>query len=112
MSLIPLVLPLKANEAAALADLVYQQLEGHPLTPDLRNRFAARLPQPSSDFPKIFRRFAEIMVRDHHSGWRKPAAQLSSRHVLRRLNFHIAPIDTGAGRFAQDLDLLFSAPLK
>lgn len=45
MSLIPLVLPLKANEAAALADLVYQQLEGNPLTQDLRNRFAARLPQ-------------------------------------------------------------------
>ena len=45
MSMIPLVLPLKANEAAALADLVYQQLEGHPLTADLRNRFAARLPQ-------------------------------------------------------------------
>ncbi len=45
MSLIPLVLPLKANEAAALADLVYQQLEGNALTPDLRNRFAARLPQ-------------------------------------------------------------------
>jgi hypothetical protein len=44
MSLIPLVLPLKANEAAALADLVYQQLEGNPLTADLRNRFAARLP--------------------------------------------------------------------
>jgi hypothetical protein len=45
MSMIPLVLPLKANEAAALADLVYQQLEGQPLTADLRNRFAARLPQ-------------------------------------------------------------------
>jgi hypothetical protein len=45
MSMIPLVLPLKANEAAALADLVYQQLEGHPLTVDLRNLFAARLPQ-------------------------------------------------------------------
>lgn len=45
MSMIPLVLPLKANEAAALADLVYQQLEGKPLTVDLRNRFAARLPQ-------------------------------------------------------------------
>jgi len=43
--MIPLVLPLKANEAAALADLVYQQLEGHPLTVDLRNRFAALLPQ-------------------------------------------------------------------
>lgn len=45
MSMIPLVLPLKANEAAALADLVYQQLEGNPLSTDLRNRFAARLPQ-------------------------------------------------------------------
>jgi hypothetical protein len=45
MSMIPLVLPLKANEAAALADLVYQQLEGNPLTTDSRNRFAARLPQ-------------------------------------------------------------------
>jgi hypothetical protein len=45
MSMIPLVLPLKANEAAALADLVYQQLEGNVLTADLRNRFAARLPQ-------------------------------------------------------------------
>jgi hypothetical protein len=45
MSLIPLVLPLKASEAAALADLVYSQLEGQPLTTDLRNRFAGRLPQ-------------------------------------------------------------------
>jgi hypothetical protein len=45
MSMIPLVLPIKANEAAALADLVYQQLEGNALTQDLRNRFAARLPQ-------------------------------------------------------------------
>jgi len=45
MSMIPLVLPLKANEAAALADLAYQQLEGNPLTADLRNRFAVRLPQ-------------------------------------------------------------------
>jgi hypothetical protein len=45
MSMIPLVLPLKASEAAELADLVYQQLEGNPLTADLRNRFAARVPQ-------------------------------------------------------------------
>jgi hypothetical protein len=45
MNTIPLVLPLRANEAAALADLVYQQLEGQPLTADLRNRFAGRLPQ-------------------------------------------------------------------
>jgi hypothetical protein len=45
MNSIPLVLPLRANEAAALADLIYQQLEGQPLTTDLRNRFAGRLPQ-------------------------------------------------------------------
>jgi hypothetical protein len=45
MSMIPLVLPLSANEAAVLAELVYSQLEGQPLTADLRNRFAARLPQ-------------------------------------------------------------------
>jgi hypothetical protein len=45
MNPIPLVLPLRANEAAALADLVYSQLEGQPLTTDLRNRFAGRLPQ-------------------------------------------------------------------
>lgn len=45
MTMIPLVLPLKANEAAALADLVYQQLEGQALTTDMRNRFAGRLPQ-------------------------------------------------------------------
>jgi hypothetical protein len=45
MSMIPLVLPIRANEAAALADLVYQQLEGKPLTADSRNRFAGRVPQ-------------------------------------------------------------------
>src|SRR5713226_4991660 len=48
MSSIPLVLPLRANEAAALADVVYQQMEGRqvdarPLTDDLRHRFAARI---------------------------------------------------------------------
>ena len=32
MNPIPLLLPLRANEAAALADLVYSQLEGQPLT--------------------------------------------------------------------------------
>jgi hypothetical protein len=45
MSMTPLVLPLKANEAAALADLVYRHLEGHALTADLRNHFAAHLPE-------------------------------------------------------------------
>lgn len=44
MTSIPLMLPLKANEAAALADLIFRQVEGKPLTGDLRNRFAARLP--------------------------------------------------------------------
>jgi len=44
MTSIPLILPLKASEAAALADLVYQQVEDRRLTDDLRHRFAARVP--------------------------------------------------------------------
>ncbi|HTB16173.1 MAG TPA: hypothetical protein VK752_31615 [Bryobacteraceae bacterium] len=66
MSMIPLVLPLKANEAAALADLVYQQLEGNPLTQDLRNRFAARLPQLALE---TFTPYPGSLARDpiHHS---------------------------------------------
>jgi hypothetical protein len=34
-------LPLKANEAAALADLVYREIDGRPMTPELRAHFAA-----------------------------------------------------------------------
>lgn len=44
MSSIPLDLPLKANEAASLADLVYQQAGGKQLTDDVRNHFAERVP--------------------------------------------------------------------
>jgi hypothetical protein len=44
MTSIPLILPLKAGEAAALADLIYRQVEGRQLTGDVRNRFAARVP--------------------------------------------------------------------
>jgi hypothetical protein len=45
MDTTPPVLPLKANEAAALADLIYQHLEGKPLTAQVRAEFAALLPQ-------------------------------------------------------------------
>jgi hypothetical protein len=61
MNAIPLVLPLRANEAAALADLVYSQLEGQPLTADLRNRFAGRLPQLALE---TFTPFAGSLARD------------------------------------------------
>ena len=61
MSLIPLVLPLRANEAAALADLVYQQLEGQPLTTDLRNRFAGRVTQLAIE---TFTPFSGSLARD------------------------------------------------
>jgi hypothetical protein len=44
MTPIPLILPLRASEAGALADLVYQQVEGKGLTEDVRHRFAARVP--------------------------------------------------------------------
>ena len=61
MSNIPLVLPLRANEAAAVADLLYQQLEGKALTADARNRFAARLPQLALE---TFTPFAGSLARD------------------------------------------------
>lgn len=43
MSTIPLELPFRASEAAALADLVFQQVEGRPLKEDSRNRLAGRI---------------------------------------------------------------------
>lgn len=43
MASIPLELPLKPSEAAALADLIFQQADGRPLTDDVRNRLAPRL---------------------------------------------------------------------
>lgn len=39
---IPFELPLKASEAASLADALFDQVEGRGLTDDLRNRFGSR----------------------------------------------------------------------
>ena len=44
MSTVPIELPLKASEAAALADLIFQHLDARNLTDDIRNRLGARLP--------------------------------------------------------------------
>jgi len=43
VSSVPIELPLKPSEAAALADLIFQHAEGHPLTDDVRNRIGGRL---------------------------------------------------------------------
>lgn len=43
MSSIPIELPLKAGEAAQLAELILEQVEGRPLSEDLRGRLASRL---------------------------------------------------------------------
>ncbi|HUS04985.1 MAG TPA: tagaturonate epimerase family protein [Bryobacteraceae bacterium] len=43
MSAIPIELPVKASEAAALADLIFQQLEGRPLNDEVRLRLQGRL---------------------------------------------------------------------
>ncbi|MBI1787981.1 MAG: hypothetical protein HYR60_10585 [Acidobacteria bacterium] len=45
MTPVPLDLPVKPQEAAALADLVFTHADGKPLTADLRNRLAARAAQ-------------------------------------------------------------------
>ncbi len=44
MMIVPLELPLRASEAASLADLILQMGEGRPLADDTRNRILARLP--------------------------------------------------------------------
>ena len=43
MNSVPIELPLKPSEAAALADLIFQYAEGRPLTDDIRNRLNGRL---------------------------------------------------------------------
>ncbi len=43
MSTIPLELPLKANEAAAIADVIFQQVDGRALTDELRQRLGVRV---------------------------------------------------------------------
>ena len=43
MNSVPIELPLKPSEAAALADLIFQHAEGHPLNDDIRNRLNGRL---------------------------------------------------------------------
>ena len=44
MIIVPLELPLRASEAASLADLILQFGDGKPLATELRNRLQARLP--------------------------------------------------------------------
>lgn len=43
MSVIPIDLPVKASEAAALADLIFQQVEGRALNDEVRTRLQGRL---------------------------------------------------------------------
>ena len=44
MMTVPLELPMRANEAAALADLILQMGERQSLTPEVRNRLLSRVP--------------------------------------------------------------------
>jgi hypothetical protein len=43
VSTIPIELPVKPSEAAALADLIFGHAEGRPITDEVRNRLAGRL---------------------------------------------------------------------
>jgi hypothetical protein len=54
MTPVPFELPLRASEAAAVADLLFQQVEGKPLTPDQRGRFAGRLSTISTPSMTIY----------------------------------------------------------
>jgi hypothetical protein len=59
---VPVELPVRPNEAVALADLVFEHLEGRPLTGDARARLAARLAGLKLE---SLRPYAGSLVRDN-----------------------------------------------
>jgi hypothetical protein len=63
---VPLELPLRPAEAADLANLIFDQAEGKPLSNDVRNRIAARAAMLK---PQTFSPFPGSLERDpvHHS---------------------------------------------
>ncbi len=69
-------LPMRPNEAAALADLIFQHLDGRPLTDEARSRLAARVAglEMASLRPRIV-----SLVRDpvHRSSYYMPVDGLS-----------------------------------
>jgi hypothetical protein len=73
---VPVELPLRPNEAAALADLVFQHLEGRPLNGETRARLAARI--AALELESI-RCYPASLVRDpvHRNVYYLPADGLS-----------------------------------
>ena len=99
MTTIPPALPLKANEAAMLADLVYQQLEGKELTDELRESFRASLP------PLGFTPIASSLSRDPvHASTYYIAITTSEPRMLIQLRIALAssPVDP---EFAQAIPI-------
>ncbi|MEK7752360.1 MAG: hypothetical protein AAB654_10625, partial [Acidobacteriota bacterium] len=72
----PVELPVRPGEAVALADLVFEHLEGRPLTGDARARLAARLTGLKLE---SLRPYAGSLVRDnvHRSAYYLPVDGLS-----------------------------------
>ncbi|MCC6590936.1 MAG: hypothetical protein IT168_29875 [Bryobacterales bacterium] len=76
-SSIPFELPLKASESAALAEILFQQLEGRPINDEQRNRLAARAAALKLDSIRPY--FGSLQQDPVHSSTYYLAAETVSR---------------------------------
>ena len=89
MMTVPLELPLRASEAAALADLILQMGERQPLSPELRSRLLSRIPSLGLE---SVRPFMGSLVKDptHASTYYLAVDGVSSAGVVQPFLLHMA----------------------
>ena len=87
--IVPLELPLRASEAACLADLILQIGEGRPLADDTRNRILSRLPSLGLE---TIRPFMGSLVKDptHGSTYYLAVDATSAAGVTKPFLLHMA----------------------
>ena len=102
MTPVPFELPLRPNEAAAIADLMFQQLDGRPLSEDQRGRFAGRL--DALDTPTIAAYAASLTADPVHASTYYMAVDGHHHGVVTPLLLRVAPSSAAAtGVFPKSL---------
>ena len=89
MMTVPLELPLRANEAASLADLILQTCERQTLSPELRNRLLSRIPSLGLE---TVRPYMGSLVKDptHASTYYLAIDAVSPRGAVKPYLLHMA----------------------
>ncbi|HLJ18119.1 MAG TPA: hypothetical protein VKV15_26735 [Bryobacteraceae bacterium] len=88
MTAIPIELPVRANESAALADLIFQHAEGKPLTEEARNRLATRA--ASLRLQSVIPYFGSLQHDPVHPSTYYIAVDAQSGGKMRHLLLHLA----------------------